>query len=132
MRQVRRAFSLIEVMVSAALLIVGLTAAFSSFATMTRELNHASRRSTAGALAEATLEELVLRSAADPALALGAHSDNVNFDVGGHRVEGDGFFAVGWDVVPYARVATVREVRVRVTWTDTGGPRRLELKTWRK
>ncbi|MDP2340668.1 MAG: prepilin-type N-terminal cleavage/methylation domain-containing protein [Deltaproteobacteria bacterium] len=127
----RRAFSLIEVMVSGTLLVVGLAAAFSAYGTIAGQLNHAGRRSTAGALAEGMLEELVLRFPADPALTLGTHVDDPRFyDQGGKRVAA-GDFKVTWRVAPYAKVKSIREVTVVVAWTDVGGPRTLEVRTWR-
>lgn len=119
-------------MVSGTLLVVGLAAAFSSYATIGAQLNHSVRRSTAGALAEATLEELILRFPADPVLTLGAHTDAPRFyDDTGARVAAGGFFAVTWTVSPYAKVKTIREVTVHVAWTDMNGAAALEVTTWR-
>ena len=114
------------------LLVVGLTAAFSSYSTIGTQLNHSVRRSTAGAIAEATLEELVLRFPADPALTLGAHTDAPRFyDDSGARVASGGLFTVTWTVSPYAKVKSIREVTVHVGWTDISGPSALEVTTWR-
>ena len=128
----RRAFSLIEVMVSGTMLVVGLAAAVSAYGTIATELNHASHRSVAGGLAEAALEEMVLRYPADAALTLGPHTNDPRFfDGTGKRVASAPVFTVTWDVASYAKVRSIREVTVRVRWVDVGGPRSLEVKTWR-
>lgn len=128
----RRGFSLIEVMVSGTLLVVGLAASFSAYQTIGTHLNHTVHLSTAGSLAEATLEELVLRYPADPALSLGEHVDTPrHYDKNGARVASADVYAVTWNVIPYAKLTTMREVIVKVAWTDVSGARTLEVRTWR-
>jgi hypothetical protein len=121
-------------MVSGTLLVVGLAAELSTYGTLSVLLNHASRRSTAGVLAEATLEEMILRYPADPEISLGDHTARArHFDADGRRLNDatGATFAVTWTVKPYAKVATIREVTAHIAWTDLSGPAVLEVSTWR-
>lgn len=131
----KRGFSLIEVMVSSVLLLVGVGAAISAYSTLSLQLNHATHRSTAGVLAEATLEEMILRYPEDPEITLGDHSANPRyFDKMGQRIVGaspDKVFTVTWTVAAYAKVQSIREVTAKIAWSDLGGARTLELSTWR-
>jgi len=127
-----RAFSLIEVMVSGALLIVGLAASFSAYASITSQLAHARFRSTAGTLAEQGLEELILRFPADPALTLGPHTTDPRFyDAQGRRSAAASTYQLTWKIVPYPKVSTIREVSVLVEWQERNTPQKLEVTTWR-
>ena len=128
----QRGFSLIEVMVSGVLLIVGMAAALSVYGTIANQQNHTSHRSTAGTIAEAVLEDLVLRYPGDPSLTVGLHDEGRAFDADGARAApSDAVFTATWRVQAYAKLKTIREITVTVVWNDSIGARTLEVTTWR-
>jgi hypothetical protein len=124
-----RAFSLIEVMVSGVLFLVGVAAVFSSYATAVRILAHNHHMTRAISLAEATLEELVYTFSSSGMLTIGSHAAQRRYDEAG-RLDPAGLYEVGWDVRAF-KVDEVREVEVHVRWTEERQPRSIQLKTWR-
>ena len=126
-----RGFSMIEVIIAAALLAVGVAGILSAYSTATHLDNHQHRVSSALHVAEAVVEELLLLQQTDADLTAGSHGPR-GFDVDGNRVAGTGFYSVTWAVSagPHPRA---RRLEVKVTWTDQLGttPRTLSLVTHR-
>jgi Tfp pilus assembly protein PilV len=140
----RRAFSLVEVMVSGTIFIVGLVGAFSAFNVAGNLAAHAAHRATAINLTEAMLEELIQRYPTDPALHLGDHgaspAEQRVFNAEAHRVDPastDAVYRVTWQVVPFRNhagidaVPGVREIVATCAWREAGKPQSLVLRTWR-
>jgi type II secretory pathway pseudopilin PulG len=125
----RRAFSLIEVLISGSLFLVGIAAVFSSYATAVRLQAHSHHMTRAIIAAEATLEELIYAYSTSGLLVVGEHNVPRRYDEVGRRTD-DGRYAVTWVVRPF-KVDEVREVEVKVTWDEGGTSRALRLKTWR-
>ena len=122
------AFSLIEVMASSAILAVGMAAVLSLFSNLTQGYSHQRQQVQALHIAEATMEDLLLR-----------YSDDIDLDVGTHSGPGyafDGspggtFFATRWQVSTGVPIVGAREVLVTVTWTEQGVTKSSALRTVR-
>jgi hypothetical protein len=123
-----RAFGLLEVMVSAGLLAVGMAAIMSLVSNL--EDNYRHQRIVAQALhiGEATLEDLLVRYADDADLTIGAHT-GPGFTAGGKP--GGIFFATSWNVVDGVPFAGTREVTVTIQWNENGIVKQMKLTTVR-
>jgi type II secretory pathway pseudopilin PulG len=116
-----RGFGLLEVMVSATLIIIGITAVASTLDQISRIYQHQKLITTAVHLAEGTLEELLGRSASDPELSPTPGSYPivpVQYDMEGHLVAAGGFFRVTWLVVDRTPIPETRTVVVTVRWIE--------------
>lgn len=140
----RKGFSLVEVMVSGTIFIVGLVGAFSAFGVAANLATHASHRATAINLTEAMLEELVQRYPTDPAIHLGEHGvaagERRAFDADAHRVDPASdavVYRVTWSVTSFRNhagveaVPGVRELVATCSWQEDGKDQSLVLRTWR-
>ncbi|MDP2340078.1 MAG: hypothetical protein Q8O67_03905 [Deltaproteobacteria bacterium] len=131
----KRAFSLIEVMVSSSLLIVGLTGIVSAMSTTTAQYEHQRHISRGIHIAESAVEELLIRPVSDANLAVGTWPVTpFNYDAEGDRVlSGPGTYHVQWTVSggPVA-VPAMRTVKVTVSWTERDSPRSFSLTTIRR
>ena len=128
-RQRRRGFGLIEVMISASMLVLGL-AGILSFAAQTSVTSAHQRHITIAAhLADMQLEKLLLLAPDHARLTVGPHSGLVYNDIGVADVAGR--FSASWDVVTGAPLVNTRTIVVTVSWTDATGVRTTTLKTVR-
>jgi type II secretory pathway pseudopilin PulG len=124
-----RAMSLIEVMVSGALLAIGASAMLSSWSTVMTVLVHQRRLSEATNVCRSHLEELLGRASGDPDLNPGTTAvGSVNVfgapDPAGYRVT----YIVLGDTPGPGFVS----VTVRAEWTENAGTRSTELLTFRE
>lgn len=115
-----RAFSMIEVIIAAALLGLGVAGILSAYSTATNLDNHQHRVSSALHVGESVVEELLLLQQIDADLTAGSHGPR-GYDVDGNRLAGAGFYAVNWVISPGPH-ARARRIEVRVTWSDRIGP----------
>jgi prepilin-type N-terminal cleavage/methylation domain-containing protein len=125
-----RGFGLIEVMISAALLAIGMAGIVSLFSNLEENYKHQRLVATALHIAEATMEDLLVRYADDAEISQGAHT-GPSFALNG--APGGTFFQSSWQVNDGVPFSGVREVVVTVAWTERGVPKRLSLRTgWRR
>jgi prepilin-type N-terminal cleavage/methylation domain-containing protein len=108
-----RAMSLIEVMIAAALLGIGLTAVLSSFGMYTRLVARQRHYLEAAFVAQSTLQRLQTVAPNHFDLAAGTHADVVVN--GANEADATGTYIVSWSVTagkptPRARLLTVRVV----------------------
>ena len=140
----RRAFSLVEVMAAVAIFGVGLAAVFSCLGVVTQQFEHQRHTTFALHLAEARLEELLVRVASDSEIAVGATFGPSWFDLRGFPVgagcstatsglppQSDSCrYRVTWQAAP-GGIAAMRNLTVTVTWNERGASRDLSLTTQR-
>lgn len=130
-----RAFSLLEVMVSGAMLIAGPTGIVSAMSTAAGLQAHQRKVSHGIHIAESVLEELLIRPVADAELDFGTHpSTPLQYDDDGDRlITGTGAYQVQWTVSPPPpAVDAMRTVTTRVTWTEGTTPKSFSLSTIRR
>ncbi|MBM4282151.1 MAG: hypothetical protein FJ137_15800 [Deltaproteobacteria bacterium] len=125
----RRGFAMTEVLISAAILITGITVAVEVQAMMSRSAAAQRRFVTANEVAEQTLERLLVLFAGSASLRPGLH-DGPSYDIGGVPAA-DGIFTTSWTVVGDTPVLGVRRVTVEVRWRDFGRDRQVVLTTFR-
>lgn len=121
---------MIEVIIAAALLGIGIAGVLSAYSTATHLDNHQHRVSDALHIGEGVVEELLLLQNTDADLSASTHGP-LRFDVNGNRVASGGFFQVTWTVSagPHPRA---RKLDVRVAWNDQlGSGQSLTLSTHR-
>lgn len=121
-------FGLIEVMVSAALLAIGMAGTSSLVANLQDNYKHQRLVSQGLHIAEATMEELLVRYADDSELAAGPHTGS-SYGITG--APGGTYFAVGWVVTDAVPFAGTREIVVTISWSERGRPKQLAIRTVR-
>lgn len=122
------AFSLIEVMASSVILAVGMASVLSLFSNLTQGYSHQRLQVQALHIAEATMENLLLRYSDDTDLGVGTHFGP------GYAMDGNPggtFFASQWRVSMGVPIVGAREVLVTVTWTEQGVAKSFTLRTVR-
>jgi prepilin-type N-terminal cleavage/methylation domain-containing protein len=122
-----RAFSLIEVMVSASLLAVGMVGFLSLFSNIAATYEHHRHLTEALLVGEAAMERGLVLYADDAELAFGNHPLGTFNGVGTPAV---GPYTVAWDVSAGPLTGT-RALVVTVSWTERGTPRSIALRTVR-
>lgn len=110
---------MIEVIIAAALLGIGVAGILSAYSTATSLDNHQHRVSSALHVGESVVEELLLLQQTDADLTSGTHGPRA-YDVDGNRVTSGGFYNVNWVVGPGPH-PRARKIEVRVTWSDRVG-----------
>lgn len=123
-----RGFSLIEVMASAAILALGMAAVIALFSHLSASYSHQRLQVQALHVAEATLEDLLLRYSDDDDLTPGTHT-GPGFAIDGSP--GGTFFSTSWEVTMDVPFTGAREVVVTVTWAEQGHTKTFLLKTVR-
>ncbi len=132
----RSGFSLIEVMIAATLLSVGLTVIVATFdagrsiATRDRHMTQAIH------VAESVAESLLVLEQSDDDLDAGAHSTARRFDKVGQEVAPtdttNGIYAATWDVAANTPIENIRRVTVSVAWNVAGSSGTTKLTVHRR
>lgn len=129
-RRRARGFSLIEVVLSGAILLVGLAGTLSGLSTALSVYENDRRRTMALSLCEGQLEQLLLRFRTSSDLEQGLHP-GPDFDAAGRPVAaGSGAYQSSWTVTPNVPITGMRRVEVSVTWP--GATRPTTLATFRE
>jgi type II secretory pathway component PulJ len=125
----RRGFGVLEVLISASLLVIGL-ASVVSFSAQSSAVAAHQRQVTIGAhVAEMQMERLLLLFPDDARLSSGAHT-GPRFDGIGNP-SASGAFATSWVVATGSPIQGARTITLTVTWTEGGAPRTVTLRTIR-
>jgi Tfp pilus assembly protein PilV len=124
-----RGFAMIEVLISASLLIVGITAAVDLQGSMSRNVASQRRFLTANEVGEQTLERLLVLFGGSATLSPG-HHDGPAYNQNGVPAA-DGLFSTSWEVTSNTPVKNVRRVVVEVRWRDFGRDRLIQFTTFR-
>ena len=123
-----RGFGLIEVMISAAILAVGMSGIISLYSSLQDNYKHQRLLSQSLHIAEGTMEDLLVRYADDVALEAGSHT-GPSFAISGKP--GGTFFSTSWVVTDGVPFSGARQITVTVAWTENGRARSFNLKTVR-
>jgi Tfp pilus assembly protein PilV len=124
-----RGFAMIEVLISGAILITGITVAVDVQGMMSRSAAAQRRFVTANEIAEQTLERLLVVYSGSNSLTPGNH-DGPTYNSDGVPAA-DGLFSTSWSVDIDTPVKAVRRVTVLVRWRDFGRDRTVQLSTFR-
>lgn len=123
-----RGFGLIEAMISAAILAVGLAGMLQLFGHLNDQQTHQRLVVQALHVGEATMEGLLLRYADDPELEEGSHPGP---GFGADGLPGGSFFSTRWLVEDGVPIAGTRQLTVTVSWTERGVTKAFSLRTVR-
>lgn len=123
-----RGLSLIETLVSSAILSLGLSAVLLLFGSLNDGHTHQRLLVQALHVGESTMEGLLVRYADDTALGPGHHA-GPSFGVDGQV--GGAFFTTEWDVTEGVPIAGSRDLVVTVRWTERGVAKSFALRTVR-
>jgi Tfp pilus assembly protein PilV len=125
----KRGFAMVEVLISAAILIIGITSAAEVQAAMSRYSAAQRRFVTANEVAEQTLERLLILYGGSASLSEGAH-DGPTYNIDGIPAA-DGMFSTSWNIELNTPIEHVRRVTVKVRWREYGRDRTVTLSTLR-
>jgi Tfp pilus assembly protein PilV len=123
-----RGFGLIEAMISAAILAVGLSGILQLFGHLNDQQTHQRLLVQALHVGEATMEGLLLRYADDPELEEGNHAGP---GYGADGLPGGSFFSTEWRVEDGVPITGTRQLTVTVRWTERGVAKTFSLRTVR-
>ncbi len=122
-----RGFSLLEAMISGALLTISVSGTLSAYSNVAAQYQNQRHTTQAMNIAEGTLEDLLLRFNGDTEIAPGSHGP-LNFDRDGEIQGGAGTYQATWTVLPHP-IDGIRTIVVTVAWDSMLGPRTLVLTT---
>lgn len=128
-QQRRHGFGLLEVMISATMLVLGLAGVLSFAAQTSGTAAHQRQITVAAHVAEIQLEKLVLLSPDDSRLTSGTHVGPRYDQIG--NPSSTGKFQTKWAVTTSSPILGTRTVVVTVTWTEPTGTKTTTLKTIR-
>lgn len=127
----RRGFSLVEALVSMAILAAVVTGFLSSMNAAFRGVRHQQEAVIAIGLVDALSEELLMVNPSSTELAMGVHQRF--FDVSGRRqsTQSGATYTLEWSISPLETDSSIRTIEMRVLWSQQGTPRRIAWTTWR-
>lgn len=128
----RRGFSLLEVMVAGALFLTSLSGVITAIGALNDVEAHQRRMSIATTLGEQTMEELLLRWGGHPDIDVGTTTSRF-FDSKGTlaaTAQPLGYEA-RWSVTRVDKIQNLKEVRLRVIWTENSGTKDISYFTYR-
>jgi prepilin-type N-terminal cleavage/methylation domain-containing protein len=126
-----RGFSLIEVVVSSTLLLIGLAGTMSALSSYQKGVEHQRHLTQGIHIAESTMEQILLATPTDPMLAAGTHGPRSFNDVG-HLVASGGKYNAYWIVTPNEPIGGMRKLDVRVEWMEGPNGRNVVFTTHRR
>jgi Tfp pilus assembly protein PilV len=113
-------FSMMEVMLSSSMMLVGIAGMFSAYSTLSDHYAHQRYMTEGLHIAEAELEGMLIRFRDDPLLSAGVHPEVSGYNKMGVRTLGTPFFTVDVRVSAHPVVAGYRRVTVIVRWPERG------------
>lgn len=123
-------FSLVEVLLSMAILGIVITGFLATYQTATRDTQHQYRASQAVAILDSVTEQLLLLNPEHDNLTLGTHQQYFN-EMGSPLTSSSGaMYQVRWDVTA-TNATNIRAIELTVRWTVNGIPRTIRWTTWR-
>lgn len=128
-RPAPRGFTLLEVMISGGLLLIGLSASLGLVTSLTELKEHQRHMTQVMAIAEATIEELLLAPSTDDDLLAGDHGPRY-FDSMGLEAS-FGMYEAKWKVTGAKPIAGIRQVDVTVRWMEGRRVKTYVITTWR-
>ncbi len=122
-------FTLIEVL--AAIVLLGLAAAFSTSAVDLMSTNYSTSRRLVQAhnIAVAQMETLLSAYNSDVNLSNGAHAQQ--YDIDGNPVAAGGAYNATWNVQSDTPVTSIMSIQLSVRWTESGAQHTVHLITFR-
>ena len=123
-----RGFGLIEVMMSAVILGVGMTGILSLSANLQDNYHHQKLLVQALHIAESSMEDLLVRYADDPDLTSGNHT-GARFGING-KVGGT-FYTTSWRVTEGVPFTGTRQIILTVSWSEKTRSKVVRLTTVR-
>lgn len=123
-----RGFGLIEAMISASILAVGLSGILQLFGHLNDQQTHQRLLVQALHVGEATMEGLLLRYADDTELEEGNHSGP---GYGADGLPGGSFYSTDWLVEDGVPITGTRQLTVTVRWSERGVAKTFSLRTVR-
>lgn len=126
-----RGFSLIEVMISASLLLVGLAGSLAAISTYQKNVAHQRHLTQGIHIAETAMEQMLLVYPSDPLLTDGDHGPQ-SYDEVGHHVASGGKYNAYWSVESGIPIPGMRKLSVRVEWMEGADGRNVEFFTYRR
>lgn len=124
-----RAFGLLEVIISATLLITALAGILSFSAHASTVAGHQRHMTVASHIAEVQMEKLLQAYGDDARLGHGSHSGPAYDDVANPVAGGD--YTTSWVIIAGTPIAGARTVIVTVAWKESTGPKTTSLRTIR-
>ena len=125
-------FTLLEVMISGVILLVGLAGMMAALKSDLNLQEHARHMTAAIHLGEAVMEELVILNSGSAELAGGSHGPRYFSRDARETGLSTSPYAVSWRVTEGNPIVGIRRVEVIVRWKESLGNRSLTLATWRK
>ena len=114
-----RGFTLLEVLVAATVLWIGIAGSLSGFQTVNSVYRDQRHMTQALQIAEGVAEEILCFTSSDAYLQAGTHPDEPwQYDANAQRVLENGRYRVQWLVTPNVPVTGIRKIEVRVAWDD--------------
>lgn len=121
-----RAFSLIEAMIAASMLITGLSGLAMGMSSMSHQQEHQRHRAAAATVAGNVMEELVLKQ---DTRTLTAGTSSGRYDAKG-RADASGLYTAAAKVTDDTPMPDGRTIEVQVTWNERSVPKNYKLKTY--
>jgi len=125
----RHGFGLLEVMISATMLVLGLAGVLSFAAQTSGTAAHQRQITVASHVAEIQMEKLLLLAPDDSRLTAGVHVGPAYDQIGNPSATGK--FETRWTVTTSDPILGARRVVVTVRWTEPTGAKATTLKTIR-
>lgn len=128
-------FTLLEVMVSSAILLVGIAAFVSAYASAMNLNEHQRHMTHVLDISEAVTEEMLLMFNSDQDLKDGEHLEKRFYDKDGIELtnadDENRFFTVGWIVTANDPVPNVRKLEIEISWEERGVKKTFLVTTFR-
>lgn len=126
-----RGFSLVEALVSMAILAAVVTGFLSSMNAAFRGVRHQQDAVVAIGIVDALSEELLMLNPSSTDLGIGMHQRF--FDASGRRqsAQSGATYTLEWSISPLETDSAIRTIEMRVLWSQQGTPRRIAWTTWR-
>lgn len=128
----QRGFTLIEVMISGSILLIGLAGMITALTANLHLQEHSRHMTAAIHIGEGVMEELVLLYPTDADLSAGAHGPRYFSRTGTELSSTPAPYQVNWTVTEGDPIAGIRRIGVTVSWTESIGDRSVSFATWRK